>query len=528
MTHLAAKSISWLLAGLLAGPVLADNVFRAGHSGEPDSLDPHVATTGTAVTIVNDLFEGLLTLDAHGKAVPGIAARWDISEDGRVYTFALRPDLKWSDGQPLTARDMAFSLKRLADPNVARSMLASYVESITGGGPALRGEASPGDLGVVALDDSTLRIELTRPTAYFLRVLASPAFAPVPAHAIQQHGSAWTQPGNLVSNGAFRLAEWIPQDYVRLERNPYFRQASQVGLDGVTYHPLDDLNTGFRRFRAGELDAMVNFPPDKLDWIRANMPGALRLSPSLGLYVYVVNNQRPPLDDVRVRRALSLAVDRETITERLIRTGDKPAWGIIPPGIEDFPPPLPDPMGDAPMAARQAAARALLAEAGVASSLTITLLYHTSEEHKRVAVALASMWKAIGVNAELINAERQVVNATLRQGDFDLGRAAWFAGIDDAFGLLNYFLSDSPANVSRYSSPQFDRLVAQANQTMDSAARARLLRQAEQVVVRDQASIPIFYYVSRRLVSTRVRGWEDDNQSAIRSSRYLSFAAETD
>jgi oligopeptide transport system substrate-binding protein len=521
---MAFKSISWLLASLLAGPVAAEHVFRTGHSGEPDSLDPHVATTGTAVTIVNDLFEGLLTLDAHGKAIPGIAASWDISDDGRIYTFTLRPDLTWSDGHPLNASDMAYSLKRLADPNIARSMLASYVESIVGGGAALRGEASPADLRVTALNELTLRITLARPTAYFLRVLASPAFSPVPAHVIKQHGSAWTQPGNMVSNGAFRLAEWVPQDHVGLKKNPHFRQARQVRLDGVMYFPLDDLNTGFRRFRAGELDAMVNFPPDKLDWIRANMPGALRLSPSLGLYVYVVNNKRPPLNDVRVRRALSLAVDRATITERLIRTGDKPAWGIIPSGIEGYPAPLPDPMGDAPMATRQAAARALLSEAGVADSLSITLLYHTSEEHKRVAVALASMWKAIGVNAELMNAERQVVNATLRQGDFDLGRAAWFAGIDDAFGLLNYFVSNSPANVSGYRSEDFDRLIIQANQTMDSAARARLLRQAEQVVIQDQASIPIFYYVSRRLVSTRVRGWEDDNQSAIRASRYLSFA----
>ena len=160
----------------------------------------------------------------------------------------------------------------------------------------------------------------------------------------------------------------------------------------------------------------------------------------------------------------------------------------------------------------------------MADSVKRSLLYHTSEEHKRVAVALATMWKAIGVQAELVNAERQVVNATIRQGDFDLGRAAWFAGIDDAFGLLSYFVSSSPSNVSRYSSAEFDELVARANQTLDRPARIRLLRQAEEVVIRDQAVIPVFYYVSRRLVSPRVRGWQDDNRTAIRPARYLSFA----
>lgn len=514
----------WLAVFCSVTAAHGEIAFRSGHSGEPDSLDPHVATTGTAVTIINDMFEGLLTLDAHGKAVPGLAESWEISDDGLSYTFKLRPVLEWSDGKALTAHDLVYSFKRFADPSVARSLLVTYIETIRGGGAALRGEADPQAMAVSAVDANTLRIELTRPTAFFLRVLATPAFAAVPRHAIERHGSAWTQPGNMVSNGAFRLAEWVPQDYVKLERNPRFHKADDVQLDAVYFYPMDDLNTGLRRFRAGELDAMVNFPPDKLDWIRANMSDSLRLSPSLGLYLYVVNNVRPPLDDVRVRRALSMAVDREAITERLIRTGDRPAYGIVPPGIPGYPAPLADRLSGFSMAERQAAARALLAEAGVAGNLKISLLYHTSEEHKRVAVALANMWKAIGVRAELINAERQVVNATIRQGDFDLGRAAWFAGIEDAFGLLNYFLSDSPSNVSRYQSQEFDALIGQANQLMDRAARAGLLREAEQVLMRDQAIIPIFYYVSRRLVSPRVRGWQDDNVSAIRPSRYLSFA----
>jgi len=269
----------------------------------------------------------------------------------------------------------------------------------------------------------------------------------------------------------------------------------------------------------------VNFPPERIDWIRNNMPGALRLSPSLGLYVYVPNHSRPPFDNPLVRRALNLVLNRRAITERIIRTGDRPAFGVVPPGVDGYFPPVVDPLGDQNLDARRRQARQLLREAGydAANPLRFKLLYHTSEEHKKVAIAATSMWKSIGVSVELINAERSVVDTAAKNGDFDLVRSAWFSPYADAYGFLNRFETGSPGNTSRYSSVEFDELLQRANDLQDPAARAVLLREAENLLLQDQAVIPMFYYVSRRLVSPRVRGWDDRSLTTFHPARYLSL-----
>lgn len=519
------------LAGLVAGLVLvlpladARDVFRSGHSGEPDSLDPHQASSGTAIIVVNELFEGLLTLSAKGKPVLGAAEHWEVDATGTRYRFRLRENLEWSDGRPLTADDFIYAFRRLADPATRGSLLAVYLHRVKGGREALRGDIDPKEIGVRKLNARELEIELKEPTPFFPTMLASPALVPVPRHSIDAHGDRWTQPGNMVSNGAFRLDSWVPQEVIRLKRNERFHSSESVALTGAEFYPLDDLNTGLRKFRAGELDAMVNFPPDRLAWIRENLPGALRLSPSLGLYVYVLNVREPPLDDVRVRRALSLAADRMALTQRLIKTGDKPAWGLVPPGIANYLEPLPDPATGLTEEEKQARARALLADAGYGpgNPLTVEIKYHTSEEHKRVAVALAAMWRRVGVVAELSNAERAVVQAAAKNGDFQVLRAAWFSLYEDAYGLLNFFVSDSPSNYSGYSSREFDDGLLRANRILDAAERAQALREMELKLMRDQPVIPLFYYVSRRLVSPDLEGWDDDNLTAFHPARYLYF-----
>jgi oligopeptide transport system substrate-binding protein len=511
---------------LMGGPAaLAQQILRSGHSGEPDSLDPHQAWAGTAVIIVNDLFEGLLTLNAQGRPVAGIAESWEVSSDGLRYEFQLRPKLAWSDGTPLVAADVVYGLQRLATPATRGSLMAAHVKAIRNGAEILSGLAEPSQLAVTAPAIDRVVIELARPTPYFLTILALPAFAPVPRHVIELHGMGWTQPGKHVSNGAFMLRAWTPQEKVVVVRNPHFHSAQSVSLDEVRYLPLDNLNTGLRMFRAQELDAMVNFPPERIDWIRDNIPGALRLSPSLGLYVYVPNHSRPPFNNPLVRRALNMVLDRRAITQRIIRTGDRPAFGVVPPGVDGYFPPMVDRLADQDLATRRKQARQLLSEAGYdeANPLRFELLYHTSEEHKKVAIAAASMWRSIGVNTELINAERSVVDTAAKNGDFDLVRSAWFSPYADAYGFLNRFETGSPGNTSRYASPEFDELLRRANNLQDPAARAELLREAENLVIKNQAVIPIFYYVSRRLVSPRVRGWDDHNLTALHAARYLSL-----
>ncbi|MEE8306463.1 MAG: peptide ABC transporter substrate-binding protein [Gammaproteobacteria bacterium] len=517
-----------LIAGAYAQADTAPQILRSGHSGDADSLDPHLAWAGTAIIVVSDLFEGLLTLGADGRPVAGIAESWDVSADGLRYEFRLRKDLRWSDGTPLSSGDVVYSLRRLANPATRASLGAAQVKAIRNGGAILSGDMPVESLGVSAPSPDRVVIELAHPTPYLLTVLALPAFAPVPERAIRAHGIQWTQPGNLVSNGAFKLDRWIPQEKIVVARNPHFHAVDSVALDQVQYYPLNNLNTGFAKFRAGELETMVNFPPERLDWLRENMPDSLHLSPSLGLYVYVPNHSRPPFDDVRVRRALSLVLDRAIITQRLIRTGDRPAYGVVPPNVSNYFPPLPDLEHNQSFDQRRQTALQLLSEAGYSRTkpLRFELLYHTSEEHKKVAIAAASMWKQIGVTVELVNSERAVVDAAAKNGEFDLVRSAWFPPYADAYGFLNRFESGSPSNTSRYDNEDYNQLVQRANQISDPQARAELLRKAEQALVADQAVIPIFYYVSRRLVSPRVRGWDDSNLTALRPARYLSLADE--
>ena len=519
-----------LILLLACQSTLAAGIFRSGHSGEPDSLDPHRAQAGTAVIIANDLFEGLVTLNARGRPVPGIAERWVIGKDGTRYQLYLRKGLTWSDGEPLTAADVVYSMRRLVDPATRAGVSAAQMQVVRGARDILRGKLPPDALGVTALNPSTIAIQLERPAPYFIYVLAYPGLVPVPAHVIERHGNGWTQPGVMVSNGAFMLTEWIPQERVRVVRNPRFREADLVSLDEVHYFPLDDLSTGLRKFRAGEIDAMVNFPPDRLDWIRANMPNALRLSPSLGIYVYVFNNARPPFDDPRVRRALSMSVDREAIANRLIKTGDRPAYSVVPPGIENYFPPINDPQGGLSIDEKRRQARRLLSDAGFTDSrpLTVSVLYHTSEEHKKVAIAVASMWQSIGVRTQLRNAERSVVNAAMKDGDFEIVRAAWFSLLDDPYGFLSYFETGSPSNFARYHNPTFDQAVLDANYLLEPLHRGNALREAEQLLMADQPVLPILYYVSRRLVADRVRGWEIANRTAFHPARYLSVTGPED
>ena len=524
---LLALCLAWPAAAAVAAAVAADGarVLRVAHSGDADSLDPHTALAATSLVICTDLFEGLYTLDNNGRAVLGAAASVRSVPDakGPVLEFTLRPGLKWSDGTPLTARDFEYSFKRLGDPKIGGTLLASNVALFRNGEAALAGRAPPSSIGVRALDDTHLRIELARNVAWLSSVLAFPSFAPVPRHVVEKHGREWTRPGNHVSNGPFTLAEWKASNQVRVVRNRRFHDAASVRLDAVEYVPAPDLNTALQMFRAGLLDTMVNFPPQKLDFLRKEMPGTLHLSPSLGATLYLFNFRRPLFRDARVRKALSLALDRDVLTTRIVRTGDAPAYGLIPSNVPGYLPALGPVIRT--QAARIAEARRLLAEAGysAAKPLRFELLYHTSEEHRSVALAATAMWNAIGVRVTLRNAERRVVEAATRSGDFDMVRSALFAPYPDPNGLLAFFRSGNSANGSAYASPAFDRAVEAAElETETGPRRAAAQRRAEQLLVDDQAFLPLYFMTSKRVVAKRVQGWSDQNLTALRPARYLS------
>ena len=500
----------------------AERVIRRGSIGDASTLDPHLWIDGWEGNIVMDLFQGLTTLDPAAKVIPGAAESWTVSKDGRIYTFKLRAATTWSDGVPLDAGDFVYSFRRIVDPATA-SPAATFLYDIRNAKQVHAGEKPPETLGVSAPDPLTVRIELLHPTPYFPELIVHRAL-PAPRHAIEKHGRLWTRPGNMVSNDAFILDSWVVQDHVRLAKNERFYAADKVELDAIYHIPIEDHRTGLNRFRAGELDILVTIPPAQLNWVRENLGDLLHLVPSIGLDYYVFNLRRKPFDDVRVRKALSMAIDRRVITDKVLQAGEPPAHTLMPPGILNYPQKAYVDFKDTPMPERLAGARELLGAAGYGPSnpLGLTLHYNTSEKHRRVAVAMASMWKRLGVRTELYNSENKVLVSNIRSRDFDVARSSWFAEVRDPMTYLELLHSESGSiNQSGYHNPRFDALVDRARDTVDLQERAGLMRQAEAIALADQAIMPINFYIGKRLVQARVRGWVD-NVRGIHRARYFS------
>jgi len=507
---------------LSAGLAAAETVIHIGNSGEPDSLDPHHLSGTWENRTVGDMFLGLTTEAADGSVIPGAAESWEISGDGSVYTFKIRDGHNWSDGQPVTADDFVFSLRRILAPETA-AKYASLLYPIKNAEEVNTAKIGGEMLGVRAIDDRTLEITLKAPTPYFLTQLTHYTAWAVPKHKVEELGDDWVKPGQLVSNGAYTVEEWVPNTHVKLVKNPGFYDAANVKIDTIYYYPTEERNAALKRFRAGELDINTDFASDQIEWLRENMPDQHRIAPYLGIYYYPINTAKPPFDDKRVRQALSMAIDREAITDKVLRTGEVPAYSFVPPltsryAISEVA------WKDTPYKDRVAQAKALLAEAGYGADnpLELTLRYNTSENHKKIAIAVASMWKQLGVKADLFNSEVKVHYNDLQEGDFQVARAGWIADYDDAQNFL-YLLqtSSGPMNYGRYSEPKFDGLMDKASVTVDLEARAEIMRQAEEVAMEDQPVIPIYYYVSKNLVSNKVQGWVDNGKD-IHRTRWLS------
>lgn len=521
MDQRRATALAGVLLAVCTGAAQADRLNR-GTASEPNTLDPQSAVGNSAATILYDLFMGLTTFDAAGKTMLGVAATWAVSDDGTSYTFALRDDARWSDGRPMTARDFVYSGRRLVDPATG-ARFAAFFYPVKGARDIIRGRADPEQLGVYADDDRHVRYELVAPAAYFPQLLATNAAAPVPRHVIEEFGRQWTRPGRMVSNGAYQLAEWIPQSYVRLDKNPEFFDAENVAIDSVYYYPTQNLATSLNRFRAGELDVILNFPPNEMEWLQENMADELHVTPSLALYYFLINHRKPPFDDARVRKALSLSIDRVGLIEKLVNTGVTPAHRLSPDALSAYKGPQPE-WAQQPMGQRLAEARRLLAEAGFTrdSPLSFTLKVDTLEESRKIAVALSAMWRGIGVQATVENSDLSTLNKMARTGDYEVMRYAWFAPYDDPETFLSLLETGNPNNLTGYSRTEYDALLREARRTLDGAARSRLLNRAEGMALEDFPVIPLYFYAGRRLVSTRVGLWVD-NPRAANPTRFLTL-----
>jgi len=516
-----ALAAAWAPFGQ-SGAVAEGGLLLRGNSGEPGTLDPHLAHSTAELIIVNDLFTGLLSQDSRGRAIPGAAASHSVSGDGLTWTFSLRGDLKWSDGKPIGSEDFLYSFRRSLDPDTA-SPRASLLFPIRNARAVNAGKAPPEQLGVSAPDPLTVKFELESPAPYFDRILLTSPALPVPRHLVETYGRKWARPPHAAGNGAFKLAAWTPRVHVEVRKNPLFHDHETVRLGGVRYLPTEDLSTQLKRFRAGELDLGLNFPPSQTAWVKKNLGDSVRIFPILGTYYYPFNLSAPKFGDRRTRRALTMAIDREAIAAKLLGSGERPAYSFVPPGFEDYPAPAPPDYAALSMRERRAEARRLLAEAGFGASrpLELELRYNMTEEHQAIAVAVAAMWRAIGVEARLLSTETRTHFRDLAMGEFDIGRAAMFATYNDPRAFLEVFSSDNRAgNYAGYANPEFDRMLEEANGIFEPRSRGERLQRAEALALSDYPAIPIYHYVSKRLVSPRVKGWRD-NPVGAHLSRYL-------
>jgi oligopeptide transport system substrate-binding protein len=512
--HLRRGAIAALLFAVFIGgtaPAAAEKVMRIANMGEPESLDPHKTSTTGESRILRNLFEGLVVQDPKGNAVPGAAESWQISDDGLTYTFKLRANAKWSNGDPVTASDFVFSFRRIEDPNL-RAQYSEVLYPIKNAEEINTGKAPVNELGVKAIDATTLEITLKAPTPYFLQLLTHTTGLPVNPKAITEHGNDWVKPGRMVSNGAYMLADVKPQAFIRIAKNPQYWHAAKVTIDAVVFDPSEDRAAVLKRYRAGEFDLVDDLPTDQLGWLKQNMPKELHIAPYAGVYFFTFNVTKPPFNDVRVRQALAMAVNREVLVERITLAGELPAYGFVPDGTANYTSQK-APWIKMNQAARDAEAIKLMTAAGYGprKPLKFRLNYNTSENHKKIAVAIAAMWKKLGVEVELVNTEVKVHFANLRQGDFEVGRAGWIADYNDAQNYL--FLSQTSTkqqNYARFSNPEFDKLMDQASVTKEAPQRAELLQQAETILLKEMPVMPIYFYVSKNLVSTKIKGWVDN------------------
>jgi oligopeptide transport system substrate-binding protein len=510
----ARSLLTGLVLALLAGTAGAATVHR-GLGPEPDSLHIHQAQGLAAINLLRDIREGLVTFDVRGEPAPGQAASWEVLDEGLRYRFSLRGDARWSNGDPVTAADYVRAWRRAFTP-VTAAATAGLLRSVRHADDILNGRLAPSELGIRAVDPGTVEIELQQAAPWFPEVLAHPVAFPLHAEGLED-------PRDAPVNGPFRIVDWTPRASIRLAPNPHFHAADSLAIDGVVYYPIEEPATELARYRAGELDITETIPAGRFAWLQANMADELRVHPYLGSFWLGLNLKHPELGRSRdLRHALSLAIDREIVVRTVLGAGELPGWSVVPPGIAGYAPAVAA-QSRLSRAEREEEARRLFRQSGAGGGrpLLLQLRYNTSGVHRRMAVAVAAMWKQVlGINTELVNEEWKVfVNNRSLGVVTEVFRGGWIADYADPGTFLGLFVGGSSMNHTFYDNPAFDELIGRAGAAA-GPGRMELLRQAETLLMQDMPVIPLYYYVSRHLVRPRVSGYAD-NLRDIHLSRYL-------
>lgn len=503
---------------------LDPHTLRRGNAADPASLDPALIQATWEDWIAGDLLAGLMVYSAEGKAIPGMATQWTTTPDGLSWTFKLR-EASWSDGVPVTAADFVFSWQRTLAPATASSY-AYFLYPIKNAQAVNAGKMPLAALGVHALDDHTLQLFLEHPVPYMLQMLVHNSMYPVPRHVVTAKGKDWARPGNYVSNGAYLLTEWVPNDHVTLVKNPRFYDAANVALDRVIFYPTDDYSAALRQLRAGELDIQQSYPATQISWITANMPELLHSVPQLTSEFISINVKRKPFDDPRVRAAINLAINREMIVEKIVRGGQPAAYGLVPPGTSNYPGGNSFPFKAADYAQRLNQAQEMMRQAGYGpdhmAETTLAIRSTAPGAGRAAAVAIQQALSLIYIRLSILPFDASIFYANIQQHDFDLAQAAWGADFDDAATFLELFETGGGNNWGQYSNPAFDALLTKARQEIDLETRGRTLATAESILLADNALAPIYFWVTPNLTRPYVKDWIA-NKMDINRSRWLSF-----
>ena len=489
----------------------ATGYLHYGNGAEPQGIDPHLVTGVPESHIVRALFEGLavknpITLEPE----PGVAERWEISPDGTVYTFFINPQAKWSNGEPVTASDYVWSWERALHPETG-SLYAYMLFPVVNAEKFASGAIDDfAEVGIKSLDAKTLRISLNAPTPYFLQLMDHySTFAVHPETVLKFGGMSdrftlWTRPENIVSNGAFTLKEWSLNRQIKIEKNPHYWDKSSVALEGVYFYPTENVVSEERMFRSEQLHVTQGIPLGKIPNYRAVQNSPYVQAPYLGTYYYLINTKKPPVDDVRVRKALSYSIDRDTLTRTVLRDTAIPAYSITPPDTLGYNPPK-------LFSFDPEQARALLAEAGYPDGQGwpgLEITYNTNEDHRKIAVAVQQMWKdELGIDVSITNQEWKVYLNTVSQGEFQVARRGWIGDYVDANNFLDLFLANGGNNNTGYANAEFDDIILnQAPKAASREERYQLFFQAETMMMQEMPIIPFYTYTSKRLIHPSVNG----------------------
>ncbi|QIM64989.1 ABC transporter substrate-binding protein [Frederiksenia canicola] len=517
-------SVSAFAAKVPEGTKLADKQEIIINNGaEPQSFDPHKTEGVPESQISYQLLEGLASKDSDGNVIPAVAMSWENTPDYKTWTFKLRPEAKWSNGELVTAHDFVYAWQRLADPATAApySSYLNYMQ-IENAQDIIEGKKKPSELGVKAVDDHTFVVTLSSPVPYLVGMTTHQSVLPVPKSVVEKLGDAWVKKENFVGNGAYKITNHVINEKIEFERSATYWNDKETVINKATFLAIPLATTDVQRYRAGEIDVTnYGLPTELFPKLKAEIPNELFVVRTLSTYFYEFNNKKAPFDNINVRKALNLALDRNVITDKVLAQGQTPTYVFTPTYVSEGADIKQPAYSTQSMAERNAEAIKLLEEAGFskANPLKFTVLYNTNENHKKIAIAVASLWKQNTkglVDVKLENQEWKTFLDTRRQGKSDVARAGWAADYDHTTTFLNYFLSNSSNNTSFYQSKEYDDALAESYKATDATGRMAAYAKAEEVLAKDYPIVPIYNYVNTRLVKPYVKGYEGkDSQDHI-------------